>query len=81
MKYTIEITPNGMTKTFEFEGKQYSETWVRCDDYSSRTIEKGITTQLEDADILQDYEDLIEALNLDDLDELWDRMEEYEGIV
>ncbi|NLE03800.1 MAG: hypothetical protein GX638_03220 [Crenarchaeota archaeon] len=77
MKYTIEVTPNGITKTFEFEGQKFTETWVK-EDYSRHTTGKGITSQLEDKGMFEDYPDLLEALDLDELDDLWDEMRYFE---
>jgi hypothetical protein len=82
MKYTIEVTPNGITKTFEFEGKQYIENWTEGENGTRFTTGPGITSQLEDKDILdgvlEDYLELVEALEIDDLDELWDEMKYYQ---
>lgn len=79
MKYTIEVTPQGITKTFEFEGKKFTEVWVE-EKYSRHTIGKGITTQLEDEGILEAYPELLDALELDELDDLWDEMRYFEGL-
>jgi len=76
MKYTIEITPQGMIKTFEFEGQKFTETWVKGHS-GMHTTGKGIVNQLEDKEILEDYPELLEALDLDELDDLWDEMEYY----
>jgi hypothetical protein len=78
MKYTIEVSPNGITKTFEFEGKKYKETWVKGDSGIHKTTGKGIDTQLEETEVLEDYPEFLEALSFDELDDLWDEMEYYQ---
>lgn len=82
MKYTIEITPNGMIKTFEFKGKRYKETWIEEESGTRCTTGPGITTQLDNDGILdgdlEEYIDLTDALEVDDLDELWDQMKYWQ---
>jgi hypothetical protein len=81
MKYTIEVTPNGITKTFEFEGKKYVENWTKGENGIRFTTRSGISTQLEKDGILDEYDDymeLFEALEMDDLDQLWDEMKYYQ---
>ncbi len=78
MKYTIEVTPNGITKTFEFEGEQYVENWVKGDSGIHHTTRESIVDQLENKGILEEYPELLETLEFDELNDLWDEMEYYQ---
>lgn len=74
-KYVIEITAEGITKTFtDKDGKEYIEKWERTET-GSRTTGACITAQL---DQYGDYEEteLLDAIDQDDLDALWQCFEE-----
>lgn len=76
-KMVIEITAEGITKTFTDEdGKVYMETWKR-EDYGA-SCDSSITSQLDQNGIYED-EELLEILDSGDLDELWEHFEELEG--
>lgn len=73
--YTIEVTKDGIKKTFIDGDKTYEEVWVRNDedddDYDgmSRTLGASIISQLKQNGDSEEHE-LIELLDEDDLDGL-----------
>ncbi|MDT8718182.1 hypothetical protein IAI10_16065 [Clostridium sp. 19966] len=76
-KYIIEVSEEGIKKTFIDGNKKHEETWVRTED-GSKTTGVCITEQLEqDRDF--EEEDLIELLDEDDIDGIWDYLEENPG--
>ncbi len=46
-KYIIEVSEEGIKKTFINGKKRYEEIWVRDENGGSRTLEAGITAQLD----------------------------------
>lgn len=78
-KYTIEISKNGIKKTFIDGKKKYKEVWVRDGDCGSRTSDLGITSQLDQyGDFNED--ELIDLLDQDDIDGLWNYFVENEEL-
>ncbi|APH24227.1 hypothetical protein CF088_19035 [Clostridium botulinum] len=78
-KYIIEVSEEGIKKTFINAKKRYEETWVRDENGGSRTLEAGITAQLDQYGDFED-EELIELLDEDDIDGLWNYFEETKEI-
>ena len=84
MKLSIEITPEKATKSFELNGKVFSETWVPCE-CGYETDGPGIKSQIEDEygedfedDLLgiTDLLDAIDGLDVTEIIDVFDGMEE-----
>lgn len=70
MKYTIEITKDGMVKTFtDDEGKEYTEIWQVKGPGHTGTLGPCIVSQMEDTEEFDD--ELLNALESEDLDDIW----------
>jgi hypothetical protein len=83
LKYTVEVTTEGVKKRFEFKGQVFEEIWVRGKEGESchaKTTGKGIDLQVEDAGLDEQLGHNIMDFfcSGDDPQELWDAFEDYE---
>ena len=76
-KYTIEITSEGITKTFIDGDKTYKEVWVRSSNGSTRTKEACITAQIDQYGDFKE-EELLEVLEEEDIQDIWSYFENEE---
>lgn len=73
-KLTIEITADGITKTFiDKDGKEYEEKWYRTN--SGSACNAAIEAQLDQNGDYEE-EELLEVLEFGDLDEIWEYFEQ-----
>ena len=72
MKYTIEVTKQGIVKTFDDGEKTYTETWINPSPGLFKTVGGSITDKMVDDGQYDDLDDevLLDALESDNLTEL-----------
>ena len=77
MQINVNFGIETMEITLEYAGETYSEQWYEEDNGVLRTKGKAITSQIEDADISDEFgDDFLDAIELLDFCEVWEKYRE-----